>query len=241
MLEAEDVQAILAEADLDASSQVRDAFRRNMNRWIYNMQHVRDFRKASTPSAKIEQYARIAAAAQRLLLAVRDCTDAGTGLAYEFDRLTQHPATPASVAELRAKYPNEDGLVILTAAKLGAVSISSQATETVSTAVKSVALLRMLASNVERQVRARLDPNAPPRKVDDTRLGLVSMAAGTFERLFNIRATTTAGGQWVRFLAALLSRIEKDPVTVDNARSIWLKARKRDKEADPSLELPAFG
>lgn len=232
-LEIEDVEAMLTEAELGASQQAKDAFIADINRWISNLQDIRNFRRGATPGARIRGYDKIARAAHRLLLAIKECPDdANNTLAWEFDRLTRQPARPASFAELRAKHPAEDPIMLFFGAALGVGLTSSTAAMVVSTAITNVALLRILARNAEnttRAVRARLNPNAKPRKVDDTRLGLVSIAANLFERQFKIRATTTDDGKWIRFLAALLSHIECKPVTVENAKSIWIKARKWEK------------
>jgi ADP-ribose pyrophosphatase YjhB (NUDIX family) len=230
-LRAEDIDAILEDAELDASRALREELRLHINRQISIFGALRDGRRKAAPGVKIAEYRKIASAAKRLTAALNACDDAQTALAYEWDRLAESPSSkiPASMDQLRAKWPDSSEEAILAAYKFRAVVQSPEAKHAVREAWLTVALFEVLAKNAaenERRQQEHLNTRSSPRRTDDARLGLVSVVAAIFQHFLKKRSTTSQEGCWVKFLAAFLSRIEDKALSIEGAKSLWLDARR---------------
>lgn len=231
-LRTEDIHAILEEAGLDVSRELRDELRQHINRQISIFGALRDGRRKAVPGIKMAEFGKIAAAANRLLAAVKSCDDAQAALSYEWDRLFGSASLKksASIDQLRAEWAESSEELILAAYRAGAIIPSSEAKQAVRGAWLMVALLEVLAKNAaenERRQQQRLNTRSSPRRTDDARLGLVTVVAAIFQHFLKKRPTTSQEGWWVKFLAAFLSSIEGKALLIEGAKSVWLDARRR--------------
>lgn len=230
-LRAKDIDAILEDAGLDVSRELREELRLHINLKISILGALRDGRRKATPGIKIHEYGKIAAAANRLMAALKGCDDAQTALSYEWDRLVGSASSkkPASIDQLRAEFAGSSEVSILAAHRAGAIVPRSEAKQAVRKAWSMVALLERLATNAaesERRQQERLNTRSSPRRTDDARLGLVTVVAAIFQHFLKKRPTTSQEGCWIRFLAAFLSRLEGKALSIEGAKSVWLDARR---------------
>jgi hypothetical protein len=230
-LSAEDIAAILEETEIDADRVLQEELRLHINIQISIFGVVRDGRRQAAPGVKFAEYQKIASAAKRLKAAFKACDDAQTALSYEWDRLagSDSAKNPASVDQLRAEFAEAGDVLIHVAHRIGAIVPSSEAKRSIQEASLSVALLEKLANNAaenERRQQKRFNTKSGPRRTDDARLGLVTVVAAIFQHFLKMRPTTSQEGKWVKFLAALLSKLEGKPLSIEGAKSVWLDARR---------------
>jgi hypothetical protein len=231
-LRAKDIDAILEDAGIDVSRDLREELRLHINQQISIFGALRDGRRKATPGIKIHEYAKIAAAANRLMAALKGCDDAQTALSYEWDRLVGSASSkkPASIDQLREEWAGSSEVSILAAHRAGVITPSSEAKQALREAWSMVALLEVLAKNAEENERRQqklLNTRSSPRRTDDARLGLATVVAAIFQHFLKKRPTTSQEGCWIRFLAAFLSRIEGKQLSIEGAKSLWLDAPRK--------------
>ena len=158
------------------------------------------------------------------------------GLGYACDRLNGSPAeTAASLEQLRATFLHKDDQKIFALAEGDAtfpkITLpSSEAQEVVATAFQSVEFLYMLSREAEQTAlkdQASSRGREAPRKKDDLRYLFVFVLSLIFRRFLGLLPKSTIDGPWVAFLATVLSRCERKPMTPEAAKSLWLNLPQR--------------
>jgi hypothetical protein len=147
-------------------------------------------------------------------------------LAFEADRQAKRPhGKPLSVEEIRSRFPDAtDGEAQAAAASKKLILPSAAATREIKVAVAAVRWLRQLT---EARRRTYVDQKSTRKQPDLHRYFVLLRLASVFTSWTRMPTTTSVDGNWVTFLAALLSHCEvaKSEISHNGARKAWIEAR----------------